>query len=126
MKAILAFLASLLGGAGVGVIASVYHAAFFPWGLVAVLFSIGGLLAGLRVIADTRYPAVMATLGIVVAITILAGADGRDSVMVAANPPGFALLIGVAVLAVFANGWPGRLSVSPVKMVGREPERTPQ
>ncbi len=118
-RIVLLSLGSLALGAGLGVTASFYHSAVFPFGLVAVFLAMAGGLVGLRVLLRARYPAALASVGLVAVMTVLAGADGRDSVMIAANPAGFALLIGVAILLVFANAWPGILPASPVKLEPR-------
>ena len=99
-------LASLVSGAAVGVIAGIYHAALFPWGLVAILFALGAGLMGLRVFFAERYPAVLASAGLMLALVALAGNDGQDSVLIAGNAAGLSLIAGVAFCLIAANAWP--------------------
>ncbi len=119
-------LATLLAGVIVGVVASVYHSAVFPWGLIVILVAMGTGLVGLRVFFRPRYPAVLASLGLIAAIAALAGQDGQGSVLIAGNVAGFSLLGGVAFLLILANAWPSNLSQSSVKLGVTARERTEQ
>jgi len=123
-RVFLLVVASISAGAVVGIMASLYHAAFFPWGFLAIMMALIAGLVGLRVFFRPRYPAVLASLGLIGAIAVLAGDDGQESVLIAANPPGFSLLLGVAVVLIIANAWPGVLPAPPVKMESPQPERT--
>jgi len=116
MRVALTCLASLVAGTLVGVFASIYHSAVFPWGLIVVLLALGLGLVGLRVFFRPRYPAVLASLGLIAAIGTLAGQDGQGSVLIAGNVAGFSLLAGVALLLILANAWPSNLSQSGVKI----------
>ena len=117
-------LASLSAGAAVGVVASIYHAAWFPWGMVIIMVALGAGLMGLRVFFLPRYPAALASLGLIAAIVVLAGQDGQGSVLIAANSAGLSLLAGVSFFVVVANAWPRGLTGSRVKMESRTSERT--
>ena len=117
-------LSSVIAGAAVGVVASVYHAAWFPWGMLIIMVALGTGLMGLRVFFRPRYPAALASLGLIAAIVVLAGQDGQGSVLIAANSAGLSLLAGVSFFVVVANVWPRGLTGSRVKMEYRTSERT--
>ncbi|MDA7565903.1 hypothetical protein N8716_00470 [Pontimonas sp.] len=124
VRVVLTSLASLLAGAAVGVVASVYHSAWFPLGLVIIMVALGAGLMGLRVFFRPRYPAALASLGLISAIVVLAGQDGQGSVLIAGNSAGLSLLVGVSFFVVVANAWPRGLTGSRVKMEYRTSERT--
>lgn len=117
-------LLSVSAGAVVGVAASIYHSAWFPWGLVLIMVALGAGLLGLRVFFRPRYPAVAASIGLFVALTALAGSDGQGSVLIAGNAPGLSLLAGVAFVVIVANAWPSDIAQSRVKIGLRTGERT--
>ena len=116
-------LAAFLVGATLGLLASIYHAAFFPFGLIAVLLAVGTALAGARKLFVVRYPALVISAGMITAITVLAGSDGQDSVLISANVAGYSLLTGIAVIIVFALAWPGSSPSSPARIEARQRER---
>ena len=124
MRVSLISLASVVAGAVVGVVASIYHSAWFPWGLVIIMVALGAGLMGLRVFFRPRYPAVVASLGLIAAIVVLAGQDGQGSVLIAGNSAGLSLLVGVSFFVVIANAWPRGLTGSRVKIEDRTSERT--
>ena len=117
-------LASVVAGAVVGVVASIYHSAWFPWGLVIIMVALGAGLIGLRVFFRPRYPAAVASLGLIAAVVVLAGQDGQGSVLIAGNSAGLSLLVGVSFFVVIANAWPRGLTGSRVKIDNRTSERT--
>jgi len=117
-------LASVVAGAVVGVVASIYHSAWFPWGLVIIMVALGAGLIGLRVFFRPRYPAAVASLGLIAAVVVLAGQDGQGSVLIAGNSAGLSLLVGVSFFVVIANAWPRGLTGSRVKIDLRTSERT--
>lgn len=116
-------LGALLAGATLGLLASVYHATFFPFGLVAILLAVGAALVGVRKVFGSRYPALVASAGMVTTVAILAGNDGQDSVLISANVAGYSLLAGIAVIVVFALAWPGSSRSSPARIEARQRER---
>ena len=124
MRVSLISLASVLAGAVVGVVASIYHSAWFPWGLVIIMVALGAGLIGLRVFFRPRYPAAVASLGLIAAVVVLAGQDGQGSVLIAGNSAGLSLLVGVSFFVVIANAWPRGLTGSRVKIDLRTSERT--
>ena len=124
MRVSLISLASVVAGAVVGVVASIYHSAWFPWGLVIIMVALGAGLMGLRVFFRPRYPAAVASLGLIAAVVVLAGQDGQGSVLIAGNSAGLSLLVGVSFFVVIANAWPRGLTGSRVKIEYRTSERT--
>ena len=48
-RVFLLVVASISAGAVVGIMASLYHAAFFPWGFLAIMMALIAGLVGLRV-----------------------------------------------------------------------------
>ena len=116
-------LAAFLAGATLGLLASIYHAAFFPFGLIAILLAVGTALAGVRKVFVVRYPALLASAGMVSTIAVLAGNDGQDSVLISANVAGYSLLAGIVVIVVFALAWPGSSPTSPARIEARQRER---
>ena len=124
MRVSLTSLASVVAGAVVGVVASIYHSAWFPWGLVIIMVALGAGLIGLRVFFRPRYPVVVASLGLIAAVVVLAGQDGQGSVLIAGNSAGLSLLVGVSFFVVIANAWPRGLMGSRVKIETRTSERT--
>jgi len=114
---------ALFAGAILGLLASVYHAAFFPFGLIAILVAIGAALAGVRKVFELRYPALVASAAMIATITFLAGSDSQDSVLIAANVAGYSLLTGIVVIAVFTLAWPGSSPTSPARIEARQRER---
>ena len=124
VRVIMTSLSSVIAGAAVGVVASVYHSAWFPWGLLIILVALGAGLMGLRVFFLPRYPAALASLGLIAAIVVLAGQDGQGSVLIAGNTAGLSLLAGVSFFVVIANAWPRGLTGFRVKMEHRPSERT--
>ena len=124
MRVSLTSLASVVAGAVVGVVASIYHSAWFPWGLVIIMVALGAGLIGLRVFFRPRYPAAVASLGLIAAVVVLAGQDGQGSVLIAGNSAGLSLLVGVSFFVVIANAWPRGLMGSRVKIETRTSERT--
>ena len=124
MRVSLISLASVVAGAAVGVVASIYHSAWFPWGLVIIMLALAAGLIGLRVFFRHRYPSAVASLGLIAAIVVLAGQDGQGSVLIAGNSAGLSLLVGVSFFVVIANAWPRGLTGSRVKIGDRTSERT--
>jgi hypothetical protein len=116
-------LAAFLVGATLGLLASLYHAAFFPLGIVAIFLAVGAALAGARKVFAQRYPALLSSAGIVTSIIVLAGNDGQDSVLISANVAGYFLLAGIAAIVVFALAWPGSSRSSPARIEARQRER---
>ena len=99
-------LSCVAAGGVVGVFASLYHSAWFPWGLIVIMVALAGGLAGLRCSFRSRFPALVAGLSLLGAIAALAGLDGQGSVIISGNLPGFALLIGAGMLVATVTAFP--------------------
>ena len=100
------FLFALAGGFVVGVVASVYHAAWFPWGWIAALGITTLFTVGLRVLIPRRGPTIGAALGLVLAIVLLAGRGQGGSVLIVANTAGFTFLAVVTLVTMIVLAWP--------------------
>ena len=99
-------LACVLAGAVVGVAATIYHTAWFPWGLIVVMVGFAAGLVGLRLLFVSRYPTVVASVSLMVVVATLAGQDSQGSVLVAGSLPGFALLVSASAVASVLLGCP--------------------
>jgi hypothetical protein len=101
-------------GAGlvVGAITTTYHSAWFPWGLVVGILLVGVFVVSLRIISATRVPATLATAGVIVAMTMLAGLDDQGSVMIVGNTAGLTFLGSVTFVSLVALAWP-KLTLRP-------------
>ena len=103
---ILIFLASLVGGVLVGAVASVYHAAWFPLGLVLSLMITSLYAVATRVLFTDRVAAAGAALGVVLTLVLLAGRDRSGSVLIVANTAGLTFLAVVTLVTMIVLAWP--------------------
>ena len=97
---------SLLLGAAVGLIGTVYHSAVFPLGLSLSIVLVATFLAGLRALWRTRLLAMAGTIGIVGVVVYASGADAGGSVLIMADAAGLSFVIAVTFVAVVALAWP--------------------
>lgn len=93
-------------GVYVGCVISVYHALWFPIGLILSLLAVALVLVALRVIVPHRTPAAISAVGLISALGLLAGLDNQGSVLIMADNAGFLLLSGVALVVVVSLAWP--------------------
>jgi hypothetical protein len=100
------WLGVVLGGVAMGVVAVIYHAAFPPFGTGVVVALVAGYLAGLRLIAANRWPALLGMLAVFTVIGLLAGSDNQGSVLVMADRAGLSFLGFVTLSAVVVIAWP--------------------
>jgi xanthine/uracil permease len=77
-----------------------------PVGLIAALVAVACLVAGLRLVLDSRLHAGLAAAGIVIAIGLLALPGPSGSALLPANPAGFAWTIVPALIIGVVLGWP--------------------
>ena len=121
----LVLVSAVLGGVIVGVMAVLYHAAFAPFGTVFVVTMIIVFTVGLRLIARTRWLALLGVATLFMVVVVLAGLDNQGSVLVMGDTAGLAFL-GFSILgATVALAWP-KFSARPTSY-DREagiPERT--
>ena len=118
--------ASLLLGASVGLVGTVYHSAVFPLGLSLSIVLVATFLAGLRALWRTRLLALAGAIGIVGVVVIASGTDLTGSVLIMADPAGLSFVIAVTFVTMVALAWP-KFSARPTSY-DREagiPERTP-
>lgn len=102
----LVLIGTVLGAVIVGVVAVIYHAAFAPIGTAVVVAMITAFAVGLRLIARTRW---LALLGIGVLFTVvvsLAGLDNQGSVLVMGDTAGLTFLGFSTLGATVALAWP--------------------
>ena len=106
---------ALLSGAIVGTLFTVAHRATFevlgvalPIGFVLGLIAVAALVAGLRLLAPDRLPAIGAAVGVVGAIMVLAAQGDSGSVLVTGEPVGIAWLTLPSTIAAVAIAWPRR------------------
>ena len=116
---------SLLLGAAVGLVGTVYHSAVFPLGLSLSIVLVATFLAGLRALWRTRLLALAGTIGIVGVVVLASGADAGGSVLIMADAAGLSFVIAVTFVVAVALAWP-KFSARPTSY-DREagfPERT--
>jgi N-acetyl-1-D-myo-inositol-2-amino-2-deoxy-alpha-D-glucopyranoside deacetylase len=106
-------LLALLTGVAVGALATVNHQAAlalggaqFPIGLVASLALVLALLAGLRLVFDTRLLPGLAAVGLLASVGLLSLMSAGGSVLVPGNPVGWSWTFGAPIIALMVLGWP--------------------
>jgi N-acetyl-1-D-myo-inositol-2-amino-2-deoxy-alpha-D-glucopyranoside deacetylase len=104
VTAVGALLALVLGG-GVGLVLTVTHTQWAPWGLVAGLAIVAALVVGMR-LAFGRLAAVASALGVLLATALLTLPGAGGSVLVADGALGYIWAIGPTVVSVIAVSWP--------------------
>ena len=116
---------SLLLGATVGLVGTVYHSALFPLGLSLSIVLVATFLAGLRALWRTRLLAMAGVIGIVGVVVIASGTDLTGSVLIMADPAGLSFVIAVTFVTVVALAWP-KFSARPTSYDRQAgiPERT--
>ena len=116
---------TLVVGAFVGVVGTIYHSALFPLGLSLSIVLVATFLAGLRALGGGRLLALVAAVGAVGVVVVAAGAELTGSVLIMADPAGLSFVIAVTFVTVVALAWP-KFSARPTSY-DREsgfPERT--
>lgn len=101
-----------IGGLVFGMLGTLVHSATvgsirLPWGIVVALAALGCLLAGIRLLTDTRSYTVCAALGALIAIGVLSQKSFGGSVLITDSVVGWVWIGGAVVLSVLAVGWPG-------------------
>ena len=94
-------------GAGVGVITTFTHRQLPPIGIIAGLAIVAALIAGFRLVFDSRIIAGAAALGVLFAIAALALPGAGGSVVVADGVLGYVWVLGAPLIAVAVLLWPG-------------------
>ncbi|MCU1637991.1 MAG: mycothiol biosynthesis protein [Microbacteriaceae bacterium] len=125
---ILGVAAALLGGAAVGALATVAHQTRssiagidVPVGLIVGLLIVAALLAGLRILCDTRHLSGFAALGILGTIAALSLESAGGSVLIPDTVPAYYWIYGPVIIAAVVLAWPkfGQLERDKI-------DRTPQ
>ena len=97
---------SLLLGALVGLVGTVYHSALFPLGLGLSILLVTTFLAALRAFWRTRLLAMGGAIGIVGVVVIASGTDLTGSVLIMADPAGLSFVIAITFVTAVALAWP--------------------
>ncbi|MES2172224.1 MAG: hypothetical protein V4479_16110, partial [Actinomycetota bacterium] len=112
---VLACVLALVLGAGAGGIATVEHQfsvpAFgvaLPIGIIATLLIAAILFTGCRLAFEGRLVGIFAAIGMLGAIGVLSLASSGGGLLVPANPVGYLLIYGTAVVAIVVLAWPAR------------------
>lgn len=102
----------VLAGAAIGGIGSVAHQITVTWGIEIPIGLIGSLLAytamlvGLRLLASTRLPALLAALGAIALILVLTQQSPGGSVLLPNNTAGQIWLAAPILIAAVVVSWP--------------------
>lgn len=88
-----------------------------PWGLIAGLIITAALIAGLRMVFETRIVAAIATLGLLGASGFLALQSAGGSILVPDNTLGYVWTLGPVIIAGVVLAWP-RIRRSPSSNIG--------
>lgn len=94
-----------VAGFFVGLITTLQHRSFAPAGLIVGLGTVVAFAVGLRLVFRSRAVTFSGLLGVLAAQLLLASGI-RNSFVVTADPLGYALTLGVVIIAVVAIGWP--------------------
>lgn len=101
-------------GAGIGVVLTFTHRAYLvelggvpvPLGLLGALAIVAALLIGMRLGFGDRAAVFVAGCGVVLASVVLAFPVGAGSVLVLADPIGYAWALGPALITLATVFWP--------------------
>jgi N-acetyl-1-D-myo-inositol-2-amino-2-deoxy-alpha-D-glucopyranoside deacetylase len=77
-----------------------------PVGVILAILVIAALLTGLRLVFDSRVVAAFAAVGILISLVALSQESPGGSVLVPANPAGYAWSIVPSVVAAIVLAWP--------------------
>ncbi len=85
---------------------SVFGLFDLPFGLVVALAATALLLTGLRLVTPSRLAALLAGIGLVATVTLLALPSPGGSVLIPDSTLGMVWLIGATLVAVVVLAWP--------------------
>ncbi|GIT80679.1 hypothetical protein LLS1_23480 [Leifsonia sp. LS1] len=108
LNAVLLVLAGLLVGA-VGTVAhpiDVTWGVGIPLGLIGALLAYTSLLVGLRLLAATRVPAILAALGAIATVLLFAQQSPGGSVLIPNTLAGQIWLVAPILIAAVVVAWP--------------------
>jgi len=111
---VLGYLVALLLGALFGVLGTIVHQISFsvfgwfdvPIGVIIALPAVGLLLVGLRMSFATRLAAILAGVGVIGMVALLALPSPGGSVLIPESTAGLVWLIGSTLVAVVVLAWP--------------------
>ncbi len=89
----------LLVGIVVGVITTFTHGLVFPWAVIAGLVITGALVAGFRLVFDSRIVGAAAALGVLGAITALSFPGAGGVALALDSPAGWLWALGAPVVS---------------------------
>lgn len=105
--AVLAALFASSIGFAVGFLTTFTHRQYAPWGLLAGLVVIGALVAGFRLVFESRVIAAAAALGAVAGTAVLMIPGAGGTAFVIGDALGYAWAAGPTLLSVAVVAWPG-------------------
>jgi N-acetyl-1-D-myo-inositol-2-amino-2-deoxy-alpha-D-glucopyranoside deacetylase len=108
LTAALASAFALIIGGAVGFVTTFTHRQGVPWGLIAGLLVIAALVAGFRLVFDSRLIAAAAAVGALAATAILMLPGAGGTVLVIDDPIGYVWAFGPTVLSAVIVLWPPR------------------
>ena len=77
-----------------------------PWGIITAVIVTAAILAGLRIVFETRIVAGCAAIGLLGASALLAIQTSGGSVLVPANPAGYTWTYAPVIIAAVVLAWP--------------------
>lgn len=94
------------GGVLITLLATVVHAEWFPWALIASLGTVASYLLALRLLTDDRMVSASGAVAVFVTVMIFSAQSPGGSVLIQASFAGNVWVFGSAVLAGLAAAWP--------------------
>ncbi len=79
-----------------------------PWGIVAAVLITAGILAGLRLVFETRIVPACAAVGLIAASALLSLQSPGGTILITASPIGYAWTFAPVLIAAVVLGWPRR------------------
>lgn len=104
-------IATSLTGVFLGTIVTFHHRSFAPFGLIIGLILVATWGMGLRIVGHDRALAFVGLLGVLAAQLLLSAGVGGSFVVIA-EPLGYTLTLGVALIAMVVLAWPRVPAVS--------------
>lgn len=103
---ILNVVAAFLAGVAIAALATVVHAEWFPWALIASLVTVACYLLALRLLTDDRLVSVSGAVAVFVTVFIFSQQSPGGSVLIQATAAGNLWVFGSAIIAGLAAAWP--------------------
>ena len=113
VQRVLILIASFLGGGVVGLLGTaiqqgvLYIGSFpLPWGLVLALALVVTYLLGLRLVVESRWPAILGLVGILLVTLIFLGETAAGSILIPANTWGTIWSAAPGIIGAIVVAWP--------------------